>query len=331
MSFRRPLGGALLAAMGTILTVAATHADPRVVLISVDGLRPDAITPDVAPAITALRDGGTSATAYNDLPSATLPNHTSMLTGLVGDVHGLVANFDLPGKVRFPTLFDFAAASSRRSAFFASKSKLRYLAPEGALEVLEITGELDPLAESVVNVLSPDGPDLVFVHLREPDSTGHAYGWMSPEYHVAVARSDQQVNRIVAAARDDDSRDTYIVLTADHGGEGLNHFLNIDVNREIPWIVNGPGIAAGARLEGAVSIVDTTPTVLWLLGGAIPDGLSGIARTKLRDSAASNPAPARLAPVGIPCLLLAAPPLVVVGGASAWWAAACRTARRSLR
>ncbi|MGE0480695.1 MAG: alkaline phosphatase family protein [Phycisphaerae bacterium] len=331
MAFRSRFAGPFLAASWLLFGLPPAAAGPRVVLISVDGLRPDAITPDVAPALTTLRDGGIAATAFNDLPSATLPNHASMLTGLVGDVHGLVANFDLPGKIRFPTLFDFAAASSLRSAFFASKSKLRYLAPDRALEVLEITGELEPLAESVVNVLRPDGPDLVFVHLREPDSTGHAHGWMSPEYLGAVARSDQQIARIVAAARADTTRDTYFLVTADHGGEGLNHFLNLNVNREIPWIVHGPGIAAGVRLEGAVSIVDTTPTVLWLLGGAIPDGLSGVARTQVRDSTASNPAPARLAPVGIPCLLLAAPPLVVVGGASAWWAAACRPARRSLR
>lgn len=296
----------------------AAAQDARVVLISVDGLRPDVITSADTPNIAALRDGGASASAaVNDLPSATLPNHTTMLTGLIGDRHGVVLNFELPGTVAFPTLFDFAGEAGLRSAFFASKSKLAYLAPPDVLETVDIDGETGPLVDRLIEQISADGPDLIFVHLRDPDSAGHAGEWLSEAYFDAVRAVDALVGEIVAVVEAQTSRETYIILTADHGGSGTNHFLNIPENRMIPWIVWGPGIDAGAALDARTTIADTTPTVLWLLGAAVPEGLSGVARREARDAAFDSAAGQAVPPVGLPCLILIIPGLFI-----AQWAAA---------
>lgn len=296
----------------------AAAQNARLVLISVDGLRPDVITAADTPNMAALRDGGASAAdALNDLPSATLPNHTTMLTGLVGDRHGVVLNFELPGTVAFPTLFDFAHESGLRSAFFASKSKLKYLAPPDVLETVDIDGETGPLVDRLIEQISPDGPDLIFVHLRDPDSAGHAGDWLSEVYFDAVRAMDALVGEIVAAIEADTSRESYIILTADHGGSGTNHFLNIPENRMIPWIVWGPGIQAATTLKAAISIADTTPTALWLLGAAVPEGLSGVARREVRDAADDPVGGQAVPPVGLPCLILIIPGLFI-----AHWAAA---------
>jgi arylsulfatase A-like enzyme len=158
------------------------------------------------------------------------------------------------------------------------------------------------------------------VHVRDPDSAGHAAGWLSAAYYDAVMVADNAIGAIVDAARADAVRPTYILLTADHGGDGLNHFLNIAENRQIPWIVAGPDIAAGLTLSESVSIVDAMPTVLWLLGVDVPVGLSGRARTSLKKSASETGVemPAPVAPVGFPCLLFAAP----AGGLALWFARA---------
>ncbi len=312
---RVPRMGLFFAALLCNSVVAA--AGDRLILITVDGLRPDAISPEATPAIDALRRSGIHAEkAINDLPSATLPNHATLLTGLVGDVHGLVANFDLPGRIAYPTLFDFVANAGMRSAFFASKSKLDYLAPPDVVETVRTIGELEPLVDELLTHIRSDGPDVIFVHLREPDSTGHQFGWMSSAYFDALRLSDQQVERIVSAAQSDLSRNTYFVLTADHGGDGTNHFLNIDVNRTIPWIVSGPGIAAGGVLRESVSIADTTPTILALLGVAQPTGLSGVARGVRGASSGAASSGQSLPPVGVPCLLLFMPFLLALGAAS---------------
>src|SRR5437763_1437554 len=70
----------------------------RVVLISLDGLRPDAVTPTNMPTVARLaKEGAATANAQTVLPSLTLPAHTSMLTGLVPDRHGITWNDDTTG------------------------------------------------------------------------------------------------------------------------------------------------------------------------------------------------------------------------------------------
>jgi arylsulfatase A-like enzyme len=162
--------------------------------------------------------------------------------------------------------------------------------------------------------LAIDGPDLIFLHLRDPDSQGHQYGWLSPQYLDAVALSDSQVGQVMDVIDAQPERPTYLILTADHGGDGINHFLNIPENRTIPWIVSGPDIEAGRSIAEVVSTADTMPTVLWLLGLEIPPGLSGAARSSLRASQPDFAEESSQTPrvVGVPCVILVVPALLVL-------------------
>ncbi|MBK8915250.1 MAG: alkaline phosphatase family protein [Phycisphaerales bacterium] len=254
-----------------LAVTASAVAAPRVIVISIDGLRPDVIHPEATPALAMLRDGGLwAAEALNDLPSVTLPNHTSMLTGLPTSVHGMIANTTVPGFVRFPTILSTARAVGLKAGFFASKTKMRYLAPPSDIDISLIESNLDVLVDGVTEALRTNAADLIFLHLREPDSTGHASGWLSSEYLDAVAWSDGQVARLVETLGDsltrlDADRPTYLLITADHGGVSLNHFENVPENRRIPWILAGPDVIGG-RIERPVTTLDTAPTVLALLG-----------------------------------------------------------------
>lgn len=291
---------------------AAAAQPARVIIVSIDGLRADVVTPGHTPNLAAFRDAGTCAKqAVNDLPNATLPNHVSMLTGIVGNRHGLIWDFRIPGVVALPTVFDYAAQAGRRCAFLASKTKLEFVAPQQSLETIEFADPV-PLAAMAIELLHADGPDLIFLHLREPDSTGHRIGWLSEQYMLAVAEMDALVGDLAAAAEADDSRRTYFIITSDHGGVGMNHIQNIPEVRQIPWIVAGPGIVAGGRIEEVVSTVDTTPTALLLLDVDVPGGLSGRARREVFDPAALTGDNHVVPPVGIPCLLLIVPGFLLV-------------------
>lgn len=296
-----------------ILLVAAAPAPaagPRLVLISVDGMRADQIHSASTPHLAALRDSGAWAVAINDLPSVTMTNHATMLTGLPAAEHGVILDFALPGTLAFPTLLDYAVESGLKTAFFVSKSKLEYMAHEAAIETRVTNGEQPELIDRLLPLIVADGPDLIFLHLREPDSTGHAFGWLSPEYMTALAQSDQEIGRVVAAARADATRETIFIVTSDHGGDGPNHFVNIPENREVAWIVAGPGIPAGRTLQTPVALVDTTPTALWLLDLPVPDGMAGKPIRELRagvpDASAATPVP----PITLPCFILMLPLLL---------------------
>jgi len=269
---------ALIAAVfALILQVRPCPAAQRVVLISVDGLRPDAIQAAGAATLLALIAGGSyHEAALNELPPATLPNHVTMLTGLPVAVHGVLQNTDLPGHVGEVTIFDVAAAAGLRCGFFASKSKLDFLAPLNPTAVVHIDSDQAALMDRVLEEFTADPFDLTFIHLREPDSTGHRSGWMSEEYLAAVRSSDAQIGRLMGLLTDLGFLETTDVLvTSDHGGEGFVHVLNTPAVREIPWIASGPSFAAGRNLCEPVVQPDTPATVLTLLGLAFPSDLPG--------------------------------------------------------
>ena len=96
---------------------------------------------------------------------------------------------------------------------------------------------------------SPD--ELSFLHLAQPDTAGHASGFMSPAYLDAVRAADAQVGRILAAIRADADLRAHVavVLTADHGGRGPSHAdPTAASDYRVPFLVWGPGVARGADL-----------------------------------------------------------------------------------
>lgn len=77
------------------LIASATETErrsPVTILISIDGFRPDYLDRGVTPNLSRLAAGGVSAAMRPSFPSKTFPNHWTLVTGLVPDHHGIVAN-----------------------------------------------------------------------------------------------------------------------------------------------------------------------------------------------------------------------------------------------
>lgn len=73
---------------------------------------------------------------------------------------------------------------------------------------------------------------------------------------------------------------TYIVYTADHGiaigRHGLQGKQNLyEHTWRVPFIVNGPGIKAGSRVDGNIYLLDALPTLCDLAGIEIPETIDG--------------------------------------------------------
>src|SRR5437773_7850005 len=103
----------------------------HVIVVSIDGLRPDAIEKYDARAIRRLmREGRYTLSAQTIRTSLTLPAHTSMLTGVDETVHGVTWNSDKTkekGYVTVPTVFGLAHAYGFTTAAFFSKTKFHHL------------------------------------------------------------------------------------------------------------------------------------------------------------------------------------------------------------
>jgi len=101
----------------------------RVVIISMDGCRPDAFDAAGAEAIKKLIERGAyCAKAETVRPSITLPSHTAMLTGLDFSRHGVVWNNYRTGYIIHPTVFSVVTQVGKKPAMFFSKDKFHFLA-----------------------------------------------------------------------------------------------------------------------------------------------------------------------------------------------------------
>ena len=69
------------------------NAPAPLLLISIDGYRPDYIKRGLSPTLQALADTGVHAQSMQpSFPSLTFPNHYAIVTGLVPDHNGIVNN-----------------------------------------------------------------------------------------------------------------------------------------------------------------------------------------------------------------------------------------------
>ena len=258
----------------------------NVVIVSIDGLRPDAIATYGAPTLQRLmREGSYTLSASTIHPSKTLPSHTSMLTGQPPERHGVlwnnVATADTD-TVDLPNIFSVARAHGYRTAAFFSKAKFQPLQVIGTLDYSQAPGGLygrwssERTVGDVGRYLETARPNVLFVHLTDPDAAGHREGWMSPAYGQGVLAADEAVNRLMSIADRAYGKGNFsLIVTADHGGHDTNHGSDDPRDVTIPWIAWGQGVKPGALNNAGVRTMDTAATVLWLLKVAEPPDWAG--------------------------------------------------------
>ncbi len=256
----------------------------RVVIISEDGLRPDVISDELTPRHMALLAEGARAKSAETIPqSDTLPSHASMLSGVGAREHGLWWNSYKSdrGYIHVPTIFSAAHDNGLSTAMIVGKPKLRHIASPGTVDHYERPSYLcGGVARRAGKYFVEAKPDLMFVHFSDPDENGHSHGWMSPEYKKSVRASDKCLATLLAAIDGSGFADsTLVIVTADHGGHGKKHSDgHVSVDREIPWIVRGPGVGRGVLLDETVKTVDTAATTLAALGLPALPNMRGTAR-----------------------------------------------------
>lgn len=301
----KPARGWLLSLL--VLVVPALHAQlgvpvakpqrpladvERVLIVSIDGLRPDRLLLADAPVLHGLLRGGAyTMWARTTSVAITLPSHTSMLTGVTPRKHGIEWNRDLPFSQpvypNVPTIFEMAMKAGYTTGFVAGKSKLETLMKPGT--ITHAYAPDDPkssnrnVVENAVRIIEQHKPELMFVHFPDVDSSGHAEGWGSPAQHQTIAETDAALEAVLRAVVQAGVREkTVVIITADHGGAGRSHgHVGPDDarSRHIPWIANGPMVHADfdlTRLEPLqVNTEDTAATACWLLGLQLPPYFDG--------------------------------------------------------
>lgn len=161
--------------------MAGGRAD-RVVLVSIDGLRPEHYLDPrwPAPALQQLAGSGVRALRVEGVfPTLTYPSHTSILTGATPGQHGIYANrpFEPGGRtarwaweasrIRVPALWDATAAAGRTCAAVGWPVSVGAPVDWCVPDIWPLDPSADPL-EPVRQATSPPG----FLEVLEREATG---------------------------------------------------------------------------------------------------------------------------------------------------------------
>jgi len=251
----------------------------RVLIVSIDGLRPDAIAAAPMPTLQNLmQTGAYSLQAQTIFPSATLPSHTSMLSGMCPSAHGVLWNDYQPenGYAQGTSLFSLAKPYGLYTLLIVGKEKLRQITPPENLSYFRYINDRDlVIIEQALPELQK-GFDLAVIHLPTTDGMGHEYGWMSPEQLSVLRRADEALANLLKGLEQAGLRDgTLLIVTADHGGHNQTHGSRDPLDMTIPWVVNGPGVVPG-ELTVDINTTDTAATAAWALRLPLPAAWVGL-------------------------------------------------------
>ncbi|HEY5731876.1 MAG TPA: alkaline phosphatase family protein [Anaerolineales bacterium] len=251
----------------------------RVLILTIDGLRPDAISLAPMPNLLDLmQNSAYTLTAQTIFPSSTLPSHASMLTGTCPSKHGVDWNDYIPemGYALGTDLFDLAHAAGLQTVIHVGKQKLIQLTEPSSLDIFTYVNDRDLVVAQRLLDDFPQGFGVLFVHFPLVDGMGHVFGWMSPQQLSVAFRADEALGNLLSELDARGIRDeTLIIITADHGGHDTTHGSSRSEDMTIPWIASGPGIQPKA-LTTQVHTMDTAATAAFALGLPLPPEWDGV-------------------------------------------------------
>jgi len=317
------LGAGVLVSCGRVRPAPGPAARPNVLLVTIDTLRADRVgcygyARGATPILDGLAARGVRfATAIAHVP-LTAPSHASMLTGRTPLGHGMRDNggFVLPEAVR--TLAeDFKAAGYHTGAFVSGFPLNRRFGLDRGFEhyddhlprgsdprrtaYVERTADLttDVALQWLDATAKQPGaaPWFAWVHYYDPHAPYEAPGAFGPRFAASpydgeIAFVDEQLGRLLAAVEGrGPPGSTVVLVTADHGeslgehGEDTHGIFIYDSTLRVPWIMAGPGIAAGRVAATVARGIDVAPTLLDYAGLASRPEIEG---RSLRRAAAGE-------------------------------------------
>ena len=227
-------------------TPAAAEASGRhpVLMISIDGLRPDAVLEAEKYGLTVpvlrsfLKEGSYAQGVVNVNPTVTNPNHTTLVTGVLPAEHGIYNNrpfaptaklpksYSSYDQIRATTLWGAAKAAGLKtgSIFWPVTKK----ATDIDFNLVEGNDEDDAkIADDAIALIEQKNPELLTVHFVWLDHQQHEYGPFSAEGNAALERIDTAVGRVVAAYRKTHPGGV-VAVVSDHGFDKVTHQVNLN-------------------------------------------------------------------------------------------------------
>jgi len=252
-------------------------ARAKVLVVGLDGVRPDALALAETPTIDMLtRHAAYSYNAHTQMHEKTKsgPGWASVMTGVDGDKHKVDSNLNdvlENHNELYPSFLERAHVElGSRTVAAAHWAPVLLLTPDEALSEVAL-GNDNSVALQMSDFLHQGDYDLHFLHLDDPDAAGHSNGFGpgNPLYIEAIENSDTHLKTLidnVLMRPTIADEDWLFIVTTDHGGGGFDHGAKDAENRTIFLIVSGSSVVPEVIEDGAASHMDVHPTVMQFLG-----------------------------------------------------------------
>lgn len=223
-------------------------------------------------------------------PTVSSPNWAAMINGAPPSVSNIKSNEwerkkiadkslcgQKPGEI-FPTIFKVIRdqkPNAKVCCVYDWDAFARLANVESMDVAYDAKGEYDACKKTCELILN-ERPDFLFVHFDHVDHAGHEYGHFSEKYFQSIQLADSLTGVIINALKDAGIfNQTYILITADHGGINKGHGGITLQEKRIPWMMLGPDIAEGHQIAQTVHQFDTAPTIAHIFGLTSPDCWKG--------------------------------------------------------
>ena len=251
--------------------------DNKVIMILVDGMRPDFVMgSDNAYIKTFLAGSVYTMSARTIMPSVTLPCHTSLFFSVPSERHGILTNTWVPQVRPIKGLVETLKGAGKKCAFIYDWGPLRDLTRPEDLSFSYYTNgntigyenTLPLHTARAVELLKSEAPDFLFIYMGLPDHRGHDFGFTTAEYAEGISLCWDAIRAITEAAA---TQQGYgVIVLADHGGHGRMHGEDIPEDMTIPLIMHGE-LFKNVDLSSGANIIDVAPTITGAMG-VEPDG-----------------------------------------------------------
>jgi predicted AlkP superfamily pyrophosphatase or phosphodiesterase len=259
----------------------------HIVVLGFDGMSAAGIRNSETPVFNKLmKNGAWTLHARAVMPTSSSPNWASMIMGAPPKYHSIHSNRWEIKKIKhrkfcgcekgklFPTIFGVMRNQKANANItcYHDWDGFARLTETNAFTLLQDTKDENETADKAIECIKNKHPDFLFLHFDHVDHAGHAIGHFTPEYYKSIAKADSITGAIIKALKEAGIyENTIILITADHGGIKKGHGGRSLAEKEIPWIISGPGIKKGFEITERVETYFTAPTLAKTIGITAPD------------------------------------------------------------
>lgn len=264
----------LLFSLVLITLILDSNAQNKVLIIGIDGCRPDAMLAANTPNLDLLwKNGAYTFSAQTDPISSSGICWTAMLTGVWHEKHKVISDeYKNPNIEEYPHFFHRVKEQKPELKTYSvvNWAPLHKIIQKGDADIANYLLTDEKVTKRVADLLQNDNPDVLFVQLDEVDGAGHKYDYVpeSKKYLEAIEKADTLVGKMLEAIKKRKTcrKENWLILVStDHGGSNKGHGKDIPEHTTIFYIASGKDAKKG-EVKEQVNVIDVAVTAMYYLG-----------------------------------------------------------------